>query len=71
MKKIKQNQNYYDFNLIDDFLIQINQNLMSNNIHDFFIDVEIINEEDNFTLNFIKKVITQKRLIKLIYMEML
>ena len=54
-KKIKQNQNYYDFNLIDDFLIQINQNLMSNNIHDFFIDVEIINEEDNFTLNFIKK----------------
>ena len=39
-EKKKKNQNYYDFNLIDDFLIQINQNLMSNNIHDFFIDVE-------------------------------
>ena len=41
-KKIDQNQNYYDFNLIDDFLIQINQNLMSNNIHNFFIIAVII-----------------------------
>jgi len=64
-KKIKQNQNYYDFNLIDDFLIQINQNLMSNNIHDFFIDVEIINEEDNFTLNFIKKGNNPKKINKI------
>ena len=54
-KKLKKNQSYYDFDLIDDFLIQINQTIMSNNIHDFFIDVDVINEDDNFILNFIKK----------------
>ena len=64
-KELKKNQNYYDFKSIDDFLIQINQTLMSNNIHDFFIDVDVINEKDNFMLNFIKKNINPKKINKI------
>ena len=64
-KKLKRNQNYYDFNLIDDFLTQINQTLISNNNHNFFIDVDVITEEDNFTLNLIKKNINPKKINKI------
>ena len=64
-KKIKKNQSYYDFNLIDDFLIQVNQILISNNIHDFYIDVDIINEEENFILNLIEKSNNTKKINKI------
>lgn len=56
-KKLKNNNNYYSKSLIDEYLDLYNTNLVSNNIHNIYID-SFINDNDkdlNLTFETIKK----------------
>jgi len=54
-KKLLKNNNYYDFNLINEFLVKVNKILISNNVQDIYIDIDIKNLEENLQINFIEK----------------
>ena len=56
-KKLKNNNNYYSKSLIDEYLDLYNTNLVSNNIHNIYID-SFVNDNDkdlNLTFETIKK----------------
>lgn len=54
-KKLLKNQNYYDHYLIDDFLIEINKSLISNNIHAIYIDINLESINQDLIINLVEK----------------
>ena len=51
-KKLKNNNNYYSKSLIDEYLDLYNTNLVSNNIHNIYIDSFINDNDKDFNLTF-------------------
>ena len=54
-KKLLKNHNYYDHDLIDDFLVEINKSLIINNIQDTYIDINLENIDQDLIINLVEK----------------
>ena len=60
LKKLNKNKQYYDNDLFNNYLIEINQSLLSNNIHSYYVDFEIEKKDYFLNINFYEKLQTSK-----------
>ena len=64
-KKISKNNNYYDYNLINDYLLSINDFLLSNNLSNKTVKVDFFEVSNDYKLTFYFEDISQKIIDKI------